>query len=107
MKAHTGMKRNQDVKVSILLYLIVKLNIIIDIHTMYNNSFHIKIFFYLECPLGYYDSNCSKACSFPLYGKDCQSQCNCNYRLCDHKLGCTKYKGMLRNKFSLQLSKAM
>lgn len=41
MKAHTGMKQNQDVKVSILLYLIVKLNKIFDIHTMYNNSFHI------------------------------------------------------------------
>lgn len=44
MKAHTGMKQNQDVKVSILLYLIVKLNKIFDIHTMYNNSFlHLNI----------------------------------------------------------------
>lgn len=45
MKAHTGMKQNQDVKVIILLYLIVKLNIIIDSHTMYNNFFYIQICF--------------------------------------------------------------
>lgn len=84
--AHTGMKRNQDVKVNILfLYFIVNLNILNDIHTMYNNHFHIQIFFKLECPLGYYDINCSKACSCPFFGKFCQSQFNCR-----HKFGCTK-----------------
>lgn len=53
MKAHTGMKRNQDVKVNILfLYFIVNFNILNDIHTMYNNHFHIQIFFKTRMPVG-------------------------------------------------------
>lgn len=54
-----------------------------------------------------YYINCSKAWGFPFYGKDYQGHCDCNYWLCDHKLGCTKNNGMFWNNFSRQLFKGI
>lgn len=42
----------------------------------------------IECPFGYYGTNCSEACNFPHFGKECQSKCNCSAHLCDHITGC-------------------
>lgn len=51
-KAHTGMKRNQDVKVNILIwYLIVKFNILIDINIII--IFIFKYFFLTRMPVGF------------------------------------------------------
>lgn len=42
----------------------------------------------LECPIGYYLNNCSKVCSPPNYGEDCQSICQCPYTDCHFATGC-------------------
>lgn len=43
----------------------------------------------IGCPLGYHDVNCLEACKFPAFGEDCQSECKCNFDLCDPRFGCT------------------
>lgn len=45
----------------------------------------------LECPIGYYLNNCSKVCSPPNYGEDCQSICQCPYTDCHFATGCLQH----------------
>lgn len=47
----------------------------------------------IECPSGYYKSNCSETCVFPSFGDDCQNICNCDLSLCDHIFGCKETTG--------------
>lgn len=42
----------------------------------------------LECPLGYYLNNCSKKCSPPNFGEECQNECQCPYKDCHFATGC-------------------
>lgn len=42
----------------------------------------------LECPIGYFLNNCSKVCSPPNYGEDCQFICQCPYTDCHFATGC-------------------
>lgn len=41
-----------------------------------------------ECDAGFYGINCSETCRYPNYGHECQNQCNCSQRACNHKIGC-------------------
>ncbi|XP_078325991.1 uncharacterized protein LOC144622861 isoform X1 [Crassostrea virginica] len=40
------------------------------------------------CPLGYTGNRCEIPCRYPSFGKDCQSDCNCTEKLCNHIRGC-------------------
>lgn len=42
----------------------------------------------LECLPGYFGTNCSTRCIYPIYGKRCQNTCDCNVTECNHVLGC-------------------
>lgn len=42
------------------------------------------------CEVGYTGPNCHIECPFPMYGKDCQSMCNCSDNVCDHIRGCKR-----------------
>lgn len=44
----------------------------------------------LACAIGYTGANCDMKCPLPMYGKDCQSMCNCRANLCDHVIGCKR-----------------
>eukprot|EP00105_Crassostrea_gigas_P043211 XP_019927359.1 PREDICTED: uncharacterized protein LOC105339294 [Crassostrea gigas] len=44
----------------------------------------------LPCDEGYYGSNCSSKCRFPMYGVNCMSNCNCSAINCHHVYGCVK-----------------
>lgn len=44
----------------------------------------------LACEIGYTGANCDMKCPLPMYGKDCQSMCNCRANLCDHVIGCKR-----------------
>lgn len=46
--------------------------------------------FLLACDEGYYGSNCSLKCRFPMYGVNCMSNCNCSAINCHHVYGCVK-----------------
>lgn len=46
--------------------------------------------FFIACPLGKYDTNCSKDCPFGRYGLFCKEICNCNETECDKTRGCLK-----------------
>lgn len=41
-----------------------------------------------ECIHGYTGTECSITCPYPLFGKDCQSVCNCSIPECDFVSGC-------------------
>lgn len=41
-----------------------------------------------RCPLGYFLNNCSKKCSPPNYGEECQYVCRCPYQDCHFATGC-------------------
>lgn len=45
-------------------------------------------YYVLECPLGYYNKNCSTKCHAPYYGKKCQSICECPDANCHFATGC-------------------
>lgn len=47
----------------------------------------------LGCEEGFYGTNCGMKCSFPTYGLDCQSLCNCNVTYCHHVNGCIQSLG--------------
>ena len=41
------------------------------------------------CPLGYTGNICEIPCRYPSFGKkNCQSDCNCTEKLCNHITGC-------------------
>lgn len=44
---------------------------------------------FLGCPSGYYGSNCSISCRYPNYGVECQEECHCPKKACDHVFGCS------------------
>lgn len=48
----------------------------------------INMFIDLECPLGYFGTNCSSRCVYPSYGQACQNTCECNATDCNHVHGC-------------------
>lgn len=53
---------------------------------------HFSAFaFFLGCPSGYYGSNCSNSCRYPSYGVECQEECHCLKKACDHVIGCLDY----------------
>nr|XP_022296796.1 cell death abnormality protein 1-like isoform X1 [Crassostrea virginica] len=43
-----------------------------------------------ECPLGYYDVNCSLPCPPPTYGRCCAEHCSCSSASCHHVYGCNE-----------------
>lgn len=47
----------------------------------------------IVCDNGYTGINCDFKCSFPAYGYDCQSVCDCNVTYCDHVNGCLQSSG--------------
>lgn len=48
---------------------------------------------FLACGKGYNGTNCSMTCPYPTYGQNCQSNCNCIFKDCDHRNGCNRTKG--------------
>lgn len=44
-----------------------------------------------KCPIGYYLKNCSKECSPPSYGENCQSICTCPNEDCHFATGCLQH----------------
>lgn len=51
-----------------------------------------EIFLYvLECPIGYFLKNCSRECSPPNYGENCQSICTCPDEDCHFATGCLQH----------------
>lgn len=50
------------------------------------------LFLFLDCPSGYYGSNCSNSCRYPSYGVECQEKCQCAKKACDHVFGCSSYE---------------
>lgn len=82
MQVYIGIKKNKHVKVVLFLLFHVK---IFQFHLPYNKC---HILFKIECSLGYRGSNCSEACTFPHFGKECQEKCNCSPRLYNHITGC-------------------
>lgn len=46
------------------------------------------MFLLSECLIGYEGMDCSEGCTFPSYGKDCQSTCNCDLNFCNYRIGC-------------------
>lgn len=46
----------------------------------------LKRIFLLECPAGYYGTNCSKVCLASYYGIRCVTKCECSP--CHHVYGC-------------------
>ncbi|XP_034335143.2 uncharacterized protein [Magallana gigas] len=57
----------------------------------YNPKIHNCTDRYIGCPLGYYGSNCSGSCRYPSYGVECQEECLCPKKVCDHVFGCLDY----------------
>lgn len=45
---------------------------------------------FLECEIGFYETNCSTKCPNGTFGKDCQQICNCSP--CHHANGCGNFK---------------
>nr|XP_022340281.1 uncharacterized protein LOC111134959 [Crassostrea virginica] len=41
-----------------------------------------------ECPVGFWDDNCSRVCQYPNFGINCLQTCQCIKRLCDNIRGC-------------------
>ncbi|XP_062610863.1 uncharacterized protein LOC134272678 [Saccostrea cucullata] len=41
-----------------------------------------------ECPSGFFGTHCERPCRYPNYGKDCQRECVCHKKLCNHTTGC-------------------
>lgn len=80
---YIGIKKNQHVKV--IFFLICRLEFVQCIVSYFKMS---HIFLKIECPIGYYRSNCSEACKFSHFGKECQDKCNCSPHLSDHITGC-------------------
>lgn len=83
VQVHIGIKKNQHVKV--IFFLICRLEFVQCIVSYFKMS---HTFLKIECPIGYYRSNCSEACKFSHFGKECQDKCNCSPHLCDHITGC-------------------
>lgn len=54
-------------------------------------SISVHLLFFLGCPSGYYGSNCSNSCRYPSYGVECQEECHCLKKACDHVIGCLDY----------------
>lgn len=50
----------------------------------------IKLFLFLECPIGYHFINCSEKCNFPTFGEECQFQCDCPVSDCHFARGCVQ-----------------
>ncbi|XP_052707793.1 cell death abnormality protein 1-like [Crassostrea angulata] len=44
-----------------------------------------------DCPSGYYGSNCWYSCRYPGYGVECQKECHCPKKACNHVIGCLDY----------------
>lgn len=42
----------------------------------------------IACDKGFLGVNCNTRCPYPMYGIQCQSECNCNTTFCDHVNGC-------------------
>lgn len=43
---------------------------------------------FLECSIGYFGKDCAKKCTYPVYGEDCQSICDCSKDSCHYSQGC-------------------
>uniref|UniRef100_A0A8W8JI24 Uncharacterized protein n=1 Tax=Magallana gigas TaxID=29159 RepID=A0A8W8JI24_MAGGI len=52
-----------------------------------------------QCMQGFTGENCSSACPYPTYGRDCQELCNCSKDICDVITGCQSFT--TDNRFSL------
>lgn len=62
------------------------------------NIYFKKIILHIACPLGYVGLNCEIPCTYPLYGLECQSVCDCSRELCLIATGCiqtTTARGLL------------
>ncbi|XP_078314752.1 uncharacterized protein LOC144619743 isoform X2 [Crassostrea virginica] len=42
----------------------------------------------IPCDIGFVGLNCATQCSYPSFGRECQSECKCNKTLCNHAYGC-------------------
>lgn len=42
--------------------------------------------FFIDCPAGFYGTNCSEVCPTPYYGNGCIKKCECSP--CHHIHGC-------------------
>lgn len=42
----------------------------------------------VECPNGYFWTNCSRPCEYPYYGPKCGKNCSCERINCNHTSGC-------------------
>lgn len=48
-------------------------------------AFHLVI----DCPTGFYGTNCSRPCRYPNYGTNCQQDCShCERLQCNATFGC-------------------
>lgn len=49
---------------------------------------------FVACDIGFVGLNCATQCSYPSFGRECQSECQCNKSLCNHAYGCLNPKGI-------------
>lgn len=96
-----GMVNTGLVYVSTITCIMLSLLFVLIIHFEIETKFYLHIIptlFFLQhfniflpaCDEGYYGSNCSSKCRFPMYGVNCMSNCNCSAIDCHHVYGCIK-----------------
>lgn len=59
-----------------------------------------KIFFPIECPIGYFGKFCLQACRYPGFGAQCQKTCNCSEENCNYITGCMTIPGKIKEKIT-------
>uniref|UniRef100_A0A8W8MIT1 Uncharacterized protein n=1 Tax=Magallana gigas TaxID=29159 RepID=A0A8W8MIT1_MAGGI len=79
---------NQLTSICVLFYL----NAEVFCSSPSDKYYNPKIHNCTDCPSGYYGSNCSNSCRYPSYGVDCQEECQCAKKACDHVFGCSSYE---------------
>ena len=50
--------------------------------------FFLQIYLFVGCGAGYHGANCFLACRYPNYGRECQKECYCKEKNCNHITGC-------------------
>ena len=51
-------------------------------------TFFLQINLFVGCGTGYHGPNCFLACRYPNYGRECQEECYCKEKNCNHVTGC-------------------